>query len=1064
MTGGLGDRQIGAADVLTRDVDETLVDCFARIARAHGTRTALATDRRLFTYADLDAIAAAVGTGVQRAGGTSADRVAILMEHDAPQLAAMLGVLKAGRVAVVLDPSHPEERLRSILEDAEPCLLVADGERESLAADIAGRSNVARFDDLAAGDPRAWRPPGGAPHDTAALVYTSGTTGRPKAVMQTHRHIRDVALRLSQVMELGPADRLALVAALSGAQGLCTAWQALLAGAALHPFATMTRGVTGLADWLVERRITAYVSSASLLRSFIRTLDDAARFPDMRVLRVASEMATADDFRAFQRIFPTDCRFVHSLAASEVGAVACLTLMPNDAAGEGRLPVGRPLDGIGIRLVDEHGRDVAPGAAGEIIVDSRAMAAGYWRNPALTAERFSGPLDGLRSFRTGDLGRFDADGVLTFLGRRDTRVKIRGNSVEPSEVEAALAKLPQVERAVARTVARPGNGDPQLVAYVVSRRGEPASAGTLRRALRAVLPGFMIPSAFVFVDSLPLTGHGKVDHERLVREHPVALARPHGDEPRTPTEAALAEIWAATFDMPAIGRGDDFFELGGDSLTAAIIAARVHAGFGVELNLGIFLEHQTLGDLAAAIDARTHLAATAGLPPRSHEQLPEPAPLSHAQDRIWRYSQTPQQSASYTVSTTYLIDGPLDVAALRASMGYMVGRHEILRTTFDRVGGEARLIVHPPQPAELPVVDLAGSPDAEARAAAIVKRQAARIFDLSRLPLVQFTLIRIRDDLHWLLYVGHHIVSDGWSWTLYFRELGKLYDAHIAGAAPPLPALAPFQYADYARWQRETMQRDGPSYAASLAWWKARFADPPRDRDLPFRRVRAVEGLDPAEGQIIRALDPQTVARLDVLAQRHGATHFASRLAAFAALLSDETGSPDVVIGAYVSNRSQAALLDLFGFLANLVTLRFAVDHRQSFLDWLVTVRATVSETEAHAQIPYEMLRESLRGQGIDLPEIRVIFDSTMAHAPVQFGRARMKRRQRHRETMPWGFGASVGPANDGEVCAAHFDAGLYDPGGTRRLLDRLARLLDHVSRSPEAALASLLARSRTDA
>lgn len=1067
VIGGCGDRRergAAALDVVARDVDETLVACFARVVGACGERTALATDRRRITFAELDATADAVAAGVQSAGGIGAERVAILMQHDAPQIIAMLAVLKAGRVAVVLDPGSPEARLRSILDDADPQLIVADAARLDLAAAVAGRERIAGFDELAAGTRRPYQPPNSAPRDTAALVYTSGTTGRPKAVMQTHRHIRDVALRLSHVMGLGPGDRMALVAALSGAQGLCTAWQALLAGSALHPFATMERGVTGLADWLIEHRITAYVSSASLLRSFIRTLHDEARIPDMRVLRVASEMATADDFRAVQRHFAADCRFVHSLAASEVGAIACLTLNAGDTVPDGRLAVGRPLDGIEIKLVDEHGSDVPAGSPGEIIVRSRAMAAGYWRNPALTAQRFSDTADGWSSFRTGDLGRFDADGNLTFLGRRDTRVKIRGNSIELSEVEDALARLPQVDRAIARTSARPGSSEQQLVAYVVLRRGEEAAAGALRRALRTALPGFMIPSAFVFLDGFPLTGHGKIDHERLAREHPIASVQAPAEAARTPTESVLAEIWAAAFDLAGIGRGDDFFDLGGDSLTAAVIAARIDATFGVELRLSAFLEHPTLAALAARVDAGRREGVGSRPSLRGRGVQPGPAPLSFSQERVWRYSQTPQQSAGYTMSTSYVVDGPLDVAALRACMSYLAGRHEILRTTFERIGGDVQQVVHPPEPVPLPVVDFAGSAVAESEAAAFVKRQSARVFDLSRLPLAEFTLIRLREDLHWLLYVGFHIVSDGWSWNLYFRELAQLYAARIAGENPPLPAVAPVQYGDYARWQREALKQDGPAFAASLAWWKARFAARPRERDLPFRRWRPRSGLDPADGQIALPLAPEIALRLDALARQHGCTPFICRLAAFAALLSDVTSSPDVVVGTYVSNRSQAALRDLFGFLANLVTLRFAVDRRRSFSDWLATVRSAVSETETHAQIPYEMLRECLQADGIDLPEIRVIFGSRTLHVPVQLGAARLTLRRKQRETMPWGFTASIGHSGEEEVCGAHFDAGLYDPEGARALLARLVRLLDHASRDPRPTLDALLARSREDA
>jgi hypothetical protein len=429
---------------------------------------------------------------------------------------------------------------------------------------------------------------------------------------------------------------------------------------------------------------------------------------------------------------------------------------------------------------------------------------------------------------------------------------------------------------------------------------------------------------------------------------------------------------------------------------------------------------------------------------------------------VWQYSRTSQQAARYVLASSYIIRGPLDVQALRDCMSTMVGRHEILRTTFD-VGadGGARQIIHAPAPVALPVHDLAGTSDAEERADLVVRQQSTRTFDLARLPLSAFSLIRLREDEHWLVHVGHHVISDGWSWNLYFRELAALYAARISGAAPPLPALASMQYGDYARWQRETLQPDSPAYAAAVAWWKQRFRDSPAGSDLPFRRSAPVQGLDPADGTIGTGSDPQVVLRLDALARRHGSTHFIVRLAAFVALLAAETGSPEVVIGTYVSNRNQAGLRDLFGFLANLITLRFRVAPRATFVEWLATVRTTFAETEAQAQIPYEVLRADLRRQGVELSEIRVIFSSSSHHAPVQLGEARMTWRRHRGNGMPWGFSVHVNQARQEHDCTLQFDAGIYPAPRARAVFERLLRLLDRASRDPDATIETLLARSR---
>ena len=335
----------------------------------------------------------------------------------------------------------------------------------------------------------------------------------------------------------------------------------------------MERGVTGLSEWMLDHRITLYISSASIFRQFVNTLGDGERFPLVRAVRLASEAATSDDFKAFQRLFSDECRFVHTLACSETGNICQVSLTRRDTVPDGRLPVGRPPKGIEILLLDDEGRPVAPGELGNIVVRSRYLASGYWRNEALTAERFSDePVSGMRVFRGGDKACVKADGMFEFHGRTDAQVKVRGYRVDLSDVMEALLGIPAVERAVVVPQVLPSS-DTRLVAYLTIRKGYSASAGTIRHLLRKELPSQMIPSAFVFVDSFPLTPNGKIDREKLLLMSPLATQRT-AEAPMTETEALLAGFWREQFELPDVGRQDDFFDLGGDSLTAAVIAAR----------------------------------------------------------------------------------------------------------------------------------------------------------------------------------------------------------------------------------------------------------------------------------------------------------------------------------------------------------------------------------------------------------------------------------------------------------------------------------------------------------
>jgi amino acid adenylation domain-containing protein len=966
--------------------DQSLPACFERAAAANAWRVALDASAQQTTYQELNETANRLAHSFLRRGGPPGDRIAILMQHGSPQIAAALAVLKAGRIVVALNPSNPPARLKQLVGDAEPSCIVTDGANADLAAELA-RPNcgVVRFESESAegstSNPSIAIDPG----QTAFLVYTSGSTGQPKGVMQTHRQqVRD-AIIFTEAVPYTAADRIAWFGSLSHGQGIGMMWCALLNGAALCPFAVALNGVTGLADWMIENRITSYVSSASIFRSFMKILDDDVRLPLVREVRLTSEPATSDDFKQFQKHFSDTSVFIHTLASSEASYVSISCRSRSDNVSPGRLSIGRITKGHKVLLLDERGDPIGSGEVGEIVVRSRYMAAGYWRNPSLTAERFSDPDDSeTRQFRTGDLGRINAEGILEFLGRRDQQIKIRGNRIELSEVEDGLRRLAGVEHAVVEAIERP-NHEPALVGYVVTNDNRSWSPARLRSALRAILPDTMIPSTFVLLESLPLTPNGKVDRERL-RQFQPRRDQDIVEQPHTTTEVLLAGLWATTFDLPGIGRLDNFFDLGGDSLIAAELAARIHGALGIEINVGMFVQHPTLAEFAAAVDAIGRAPGMDDGPEPVRVPRTGPLPMSFFQERIWKLSQTPQASRAYTMAIAHRIVGPLDAEMLRDCLDYFSKRHELLRTTFATVDGRPVQIVHPPAPASLRVVDLTRASDPEQQAMRLYRNEAVRIFDLGKLPLMNFTLLRLHENEHWLVHSNHHIITDRWSWTLLIDELALLYAARRKGASRPLPDIEPLQYADYAAWQRKALRPDQPAYKETVQWWKAQFSTKACTRQLPFKRRRVTRGVDPAEGYINWGLD-QTISRqLGNLAREAGATPHMVSLAAFAALLAADTGSSDVVIGTYVTNRNRAEFRKMFGMFSNLVTLRFRCEPKLSFRAWLSDVRKASIEIEPRCYIPVQELRSELRSHGVTLPEIPVIFLQATPYPVVGLG------------------------------------------------------------------------------
>jgi len=1046
------------------ETEQSLPARFEQQAILHCSRPALGSGDWQPTYAELNHAADHLARHLLSRTGDSTGRNALLMRHDTPLVAAVLAVLKAGRTVVVLNPTDPAPRLRQILADADASLILTDLANREVALQLREQSRgVVCCEELFTGKPAPDLQVPVSPDDVAFLIYTSGSTGCPKGVMQTHRNILHNVLRLTRGMGLHSEDRVVLLTSLSGGQGVATLWCSLLNGAALYPFPIMEKGTSGLANLLRDHGINVFASSASVFRHFMKSLEDGERFPLVRLVRLGGEPVTSHDFAAFQRHFDDGCTLLQTFSSTESGNLTQLRLSRTESVAAGRLPIGRPAPGIELLLLDEHGREVSEGQTGEIVVRSRYLSPGYWRNPTLTGERFSGAdrATEVRIFRSGDVGRRTSDGLLVFEGRKDTRIKIRGYRIEPFEVEDALLLQPGVEQAVVCACARQED-DAQLIAYVRLQAGHKPKAEELRSALLARLPSHMVPTGFVFLDTFPLTAHGKIDHEKLRRIRPSPPTRESAQGPMTETELLLGGIWAKILGHDSIGRQDDFFALGGDSLTAAVVTGKVYAALGVELDLGAFAKHPTLSALAAVIENLQRAPGANGLP----RLLPVPRnrslPLSFEQERTWKYSRTPETSARYNVACSHQIKGPLDVEALRASINTITRRHGILRTSFAEVDGQPVQIVHLPVPVPVPLIDLAQASDAAEQATRFLRSEARRPFDLASLPLLRWWLVRIREDVHWLLRVYHHIIADGWSWNVFFRELGLLYEATLRGEEPPLPEFEPLQYGDYAVWQRRALSPEGHAYQSALAWWKSLFSDEPPPLELPFRRPEPLPEADPSEGLIWWGLAPETSKRLENVRRGEGATFYVIRLAAFVAVLARETGQPDVVVGTYVTKRNRVEIQDMFGFFSDLATLRLRCDFTRTFHEWVSEVRQTVGETQSHCEIPYEQLCQDMRIHGLNPPEIRAIFGVSDHTAAVTFGGLEMTWLDRRMETMPWGFSLTFDQHNEQHRCRVDFDARIYDPEGVRALIEGFLRFLDAASSHPDQKLIHLLEMSET--
>ncbi|HEY0411492.1 MAG TPA: condensation domain-containing protein, partial [Candidatus Dormibacteraeota bacterium] len=546
-------------------------------------------------------------------------------------------------------------------------------------------------------------------------------------------------------------------------------------------------------------------------------------------------------------------------------------------------------------------------------------------------------------YRTGDRLRWKADGRLEFIGRVDEQVKIRGFRIEPGEIEAVLSSHAEVREA--RVIVREDEpGEQRLVAYVV---GE-ADADALREHLRRSLPEYMVPSVFVALERIPLTPNGKLDVKALPAPD-LASAGERYVAPRTPAEEVLAEIWAEVLRLERVGVEESFFALGGHSLLATRVISRVRQVFGVEMPLRALFEGPTVAELAGRVEEIRRAGAPA-LPPVVPTERTAALPLSFAQERLWFIDRLDPGSAVYNIPVAWRLEGALDQAALERSLGEIVRRHEALRTVFAEVDEAPVQVVAPFGAFALPVEDLSGLGEAD-REAAVRRRageEAARPFDLSEGPLFRAALLRLAAEDHVLLLVVHHIVSDGWSMGVLYRELSVLYEAYREGRTSPLPELG-VQYADYAAWQREHLR--GEVLDRQLAYWKERLAGAPELLEVPTDHPRpAVQTFRGAHERI--QLSVELLERLQALGRSEGATLYMVLLGAFQVLLSKYSGSDDVVVGSPIAGRTRGEVEALIGFFVNTLVLRADLSGEPTFLDLLRRVRATALAAYAHQDVP----------------------------------------------------------------------------------------------------------------
>ncbi|MGH8162034.1 MAG: amino acid adenylation domain-containing protein, partial [Gammaproteobacteria bacterium] len=924
--------------------------------------TAIVFEDQSLSYRELNSRANRLAHNLIAQGVSPDARVAICTERSPAMVVGLLAILKAGGAYVPLDPAYPCERLTYVLADARPCLLLADAAgRDALGRDAIGSLTVLDLADAALADAVGYadNPCVSAltERHLAYVIYTSGSTGTPKGAMNEHRGVVNRLLWMQDMLALDGGDAVLQKTPFAFDVSVWELFLPLITGARLvvaRP--NGHKDPAYLADILFEEKITTVHFVPSMLAVFLKHVD--TRYSaGLRRLVCSGERLTAALVADFLHRLP-DVELYNlygpSEAAVDVTAWHCTS--ENIAAG---VPIGHPVANTRIYILDASGEPVPPSVAGEIFIGGVQVGRGYLGRDVLTHERFlkdpfTSSTSG-RMYKTGDLGRWRADGSIEYLGRNDFQVKLRGLRIELGEIEARLTEHQAVHQAV--VIALGEGADKHLIAYVVADADPSFDLNdTLREHLSARLPDYMVPAAFVHLDAFPLTPNGKLDRRALPVPDDDALERADYEPPQGDIETELAEVWAELLGVERIGRRDNFFNLGGHSLLAASLINRV-AALGAELSMSAVFTSPVFADFSRAV-AERKAGSQAALPAIPRIGRDGGLPLSFAQQRLWFIAQLEDAGDTYHVSMVLRLHGSLDVTAWRRALDVLFVRHEALRSIFTaRADGkpEVRLL----DAGRLPYRedDLRGVADAGEMLKHLCDEEAHAPFDLACGPLIRARVIRMAEDANVVLLTQHHIVFDGWSIGVLARELSALYAAFLRGEPDPLPPLS-IQYPDYAAWQREWLTDE--RLRAQAGYWREALAGAPALLSLPTDRPRPAQQSF-AGAQVPIRLDADLTRALRRLGRRHGATLFMTLLAAWATVLARLSGQDDVVIGTPTANRSRAEIEPLIGCFINTLALRVDLSHAPTASELLERVRRRALAAQENQDLPFEQVVEILQ-------------------------------------------------------------------------------------------------------
>jgi amino acid adenylation domain-containing protein len=1039
--------------------------CLHELFEAQVERTpdaiAVIFENQKLTYRELNTKANQLANYLQKLEVGPEVIVGICLERSLEMVVGLLGILKAGGAYVPLDPAYPQERLAYILEDTQtPLILTTKPLVKNLATHQAQAICLDSDWEIIAQNSSEKPVTQVTADNLSYIIYTSGSTGQPKGVMITHRGICNTLNWRQKTFKLAQKDKVLQTISFSFDPSVWQIFWPLSFGAQL----IMARpgghqDPTYLIKTIVEQQITII----ALVPSIMRVLLEEEEFENCRCLRHITSGGEALPIELVERFFvrlKLDNVLVNCYGPTEAAIDATFWTCQR---GTNYIfaPIGRSIANTEIYILDEDLQLVPVGEAGELHIAGVGLARGYLNRSELTNEKFiCSPFENSkfdRLYKTGDLARYLPDGNIEFLGRIDQQVKIRGFRIELGEIEAILAQHPALKQTL--VIDRedvPGNK--RLVAYMVAQPGQVPTQSELRRFLQDKLPEYMVPAAFVLLDTIPLNPNGKVDRRALPAPDPSSLSLATDFvAPRTTKEEILAAIWGQVLGIEQIGIYDNFFELGGHSLLATQVISRIRQALAVEISLQSLFAHPTIAEFAEVINQHQFAGSYLELQTIPKLVNRESIPLSFAQQRMWFWEQLQPGNSIYHVAEALHLQGNLNVEVLQQSLDVIVAHHEALRTNFITQDGNPVQVIQKPFPVELLIFNLQNysHSDRHNQIENLLQQQTQRPFNFASDLMLRGCLLQIDEQEHILLLVMHHIASDGWSMGILWQQLAELYQAFLSNQPNPIAEL-PIQYADYAVWQRQWLK--GEVLENQLHYWKQQLAGAAPVIELPTDRPRPP--IQSYQGKKQAFTLPQNLSQsLQKLSQQEGVTMFMTLLAALQTLLYRYSGQEDILVGSAIAGRNHAELEGLIGFFVNTLVLRSHLGGNPTFRDLLAQVRTVALDAYAHSDLPFEKLVEELQperslshhplfqvmfvlqnafNQGLQLPGI------SLTSLELDSCRAKFDLTLELQETA------------DGIKGTIEYNTDLFDPATINRMLGHFQSLLAGIVAHPEQPISEL--------